>query len=111
MIEARDESKLGERFGRLITRLREADPRGLTVRGAAKLMGISHTRLRSLEQGTHHETGLPTLPTVELVGRIASVYRYPKQELLIQAGFLPWLLDEAEGKQLIGFVADGFPRG
>lgn len=108
MLEARDETKLSERFGKLIARLREEDPRNLTIRAASKLLGISHTRLRSLEQGAHHETGLPTLPSPELVAKLASLYHIPKQELLLVAGYSPWTVDLDESRRLLALASAEF---
>lgn len=99
MLQARDEEKLARQFGAWLVQLREE--RNLTLRAAAKLIGIDHTRLISLEQGIERTTGRPTLPSAELAVRIALAYRYPKEKLLAEAGYIPWLLDKAQTERLL----------
>lgn len=59
-------------------------------------MGISQTRLVSLENGRDRNTGRPTIPSPELTARIALAYQYPKQRLQLLAGYTPWVLEETE---------------
>lgn len=103
MMKPRDDEKLAKRFGDLIYRLRE--DKNLSQRAAAKRIGISQSRLVSLEQGVHASTGLPTLPTADVAARIASAYGYPREQLLLLAGHAPWLLDEAEAAEVVEAVA------
>lgn len=65
------------------------------------MMGISQTRLVSLENGRDRNTGRPTLPSPELTARIASAYQMPKQHLLLLAGYVPWVLEEAEAEPMV----------
>lgn len=102
MPKARHEETLSEHFGALLFQLREA--RGLSQRAAAKLVGVSNTRLMSLENGKDKNSGRPTLPSPELTVRIAQAYRVPKDRLLMLAGYLPWLMDEDDVNQLISFA-------
>lgn len=97
MLQARDDAELSLSFGALLYRLREA--KGLTTRAAASLMGISHSRLVALEHGRDAHTARPTLPSFELANRIAATYGYPKEQLLILAGHLPWQLNEEQAKR------------
>lgn len=102
MVKVRDDSKLAERFGDLLRRLRES--KKLNQRAAAKLVGVSQARLASLEKGVHANTGLPTVAPAELVARIAATYGYPREQLLLLAGHSPWLLNESEAKEVVEVV-------
>ncbi|MNR82470.1 hypothetical protein D3C72_132290 [compost metagenome] len=103
MLEPRDEAVLAERFGTFIFRLRES--KGISVREAAKQIGISHGRLLNFEHGKDPHTGKPTLPTAALVGKIAVAYGYPDERLLLLAGYLPWIIDDGTTNRLIGAVS------
>jgi transcriptional regulator with XRE-family HTH domain len=103
-MEPRDEAQLSEAFGRLLYRLREG--RGLSQRAAARLIGVSQARLASLEQGRHANTGLPTLPSPVLVTKVAQVFQYPREELLLLAGYNPWLLDEGEAARFVSRLCE-----
>lgn len=105
MLEPRDEAVLAERFGTFIFNLRES--KGMTVREAAKLVGISHSRLVNFEHGKDPHSGRPTLPAAELVGQIAGAYGYPKGQLLLLAGYLPWMVNEAGAARVADMVSDG----
>ena len=102
MLEPRDETVLAERFGTFIFRLRES--KGMSVREAAKQIGISHGRLLNFEHGKDPHTGKPTLPSAELVGKLAGAYGYPRVRLIILAGYLPWMFEEAQTAQLVDAV-------
>ena len=104
MLEPRDEAILAERFGTFIFRLRES--KGMSVREAAKQIGISHGRLLNFEHGKDPHTGKPTLPSAEMVGKISGAYEYPKDRLLLLAGYLPWVLGQAESDALVGIALD-----
>lgn len=82
--------RLGERLVGLRTE------RGLSLRGAAKLIGIEHGRLSSFEAGIERTTGRPTMPTARQTIEIARAYRYPKERLLAEAGYLPWMLEDQQ---------------
>lgn len=102
MLEPRDEAVLAERFGAFIFSLRES--KGMTVREAAKLVGISHSRLVNFEHGRDPHTGKPTLPGAALVVRIAGVYGSPQNQLLLLAGYAPWMLDEGSAARVAAIV-------
>lgn len=104
MLEPRDEARLSEHFGTFIFRLRETQ--GLTVRDAASRMGLTHSRLLNFEHGKDPHTGKPTLPSAEVVVRIAQAYGYPKDRLLILAGYLPWLVDEPAAEGMLEAVQE-----
>jgi transcriptional regulator with XRE-family HTH domain len=106
MLRARDDAELSEKFGQLLYRLREA--KGLTTRAAASLMGISHSRLVALEHGRDAHTGRPTLPPPELAARIAATYGYPREQMLMLAGHMPWILDEGQAKRAADCLAQEF---
>jgi transcriptional regulator with XRE-family HTH domain len=106
MVKVRDDSKLAERFGDLLLRLRES--KKLNQRAAARLIGVTQPRLASLEKGIHVNTGLPTFAPAELVARIAATYGYPRAQLLLLAGHSPWLLDESEAQLVAQIVAERF---
>lgn len=96
MLRARDDAEISEKVGALLFRLREA--KGLTTRAAASMIGISHSRLVSLEHGRDAHTGKPTLPPSEMVVRIAATYGYPKEQLMMLAGYMPWDLSEEQAR-------------
>lgn len=98
-LQARDEAKLAEQFGRRLVQLREE--RQLGLREAARLIGIDHTRLMSFEKGAERTTGRYTLPTAETVVRMAQAYQVPKEVLLVEAGYVPWLLGAEESETLV----------
>lgn len=101
MRKARNEAALSESFGALLYRLRSE--RNLSQRAAAGLIGISQSRLVGLEHGRDPHTGRPTLPSPDVVARIAAAYHYPKERLMLLAGYLPWCIDESEAAHLITF--------
>jgi transcriptional regulator with XRE-family HTH domain len=102
MLEPRDEAALAERFGTFIFRLRES--KGISAREAAKQIGLSHGRLLNFEHGKDPHTGKPTLPSTELVGKMAGAYGYPKEQLLMLAGYMPWMVNEGEAVDIFGTV-------
>lgn len=102
MLEPRDEDVLAKRFGIFIFRLRES--KGMSVREAAKQIGISHGRLLNFEHGKDPHTGKPTLPGAELVSAIAGAYGYPKGQLLLLAGYLPWIVDELDVHNILATI-------
>ncbi|MFP5503319.1 MAG: helix-turn-helix domain-containing protein [Candidatus Sericytochromatia bacterium] len=98
-MQARDEALIAKRLGERLLELRTE--RGFSLRGAAKLIGIEHGRLSSFESGIERTTGLPTMPSVPQIIEIARAYRYPKERLLAEAGYLPWMLDGREIDRLL----------
>lgn len=72
-------------FGSFIRELR--DERRMSLRGAAKAIGIGHMRLDELERGVSRTTGRPTRPRRELLSRLAEVYEVPHDALLERAGY------------------------
>lgn len=106
MLQARDEEKLSERFGVRLAQLRES--RNLSLRGAAKKIGIGPTRLMSLEQGKDQNTGKPTLPSANLTIDIARAYHVPKEQLLLEAGYLPWMVEAADATEAAKVLTERF---
>lgn len=104
MLQARDEAKLSEQFGLRLAQLREEQK--LSIRGAAKKIGIGPTRLMSLEQGRDQNTGKPTLPSPSLTADIARAYHIPKEQLLVEAGYLPWQLGPQEAAEATRVLAE-----
>ena len=74
-----------QEFGERLRGLRSE--KGLSLRKAAALIGVSHMRLGELEKGISRTTYHRTRPTPELVGRIATAYGEPKDALLELAGY------------------------
>lgn len=72
-------------FGRFIRDQRTA--MGLSLREAARRVGLSHFRLGEIEAGLNHRTGKPTRPSWDQVERIAEAYELPVHPLLAQAGY------------------------
>lgn len=102
MLEPRDEAILAESFGTFIFNLRES--KGMTIREAAKAVGISHSRLVNFEHGRDPHTAKPTLPSAELVGKIAAAYGCPMGQLLLIAGYSPWMVGETGAEAILGLV-------
>lgn len=69
-----------EALGRKLKELREE--RGLTQREAARLLGISNTRLSEYELGYTRTTGRPATPNRELLAKMAALYGFPLDVLL-----------------------------
>lgn len=64
-------------------RLKEArDARNLSLREAAKLIGVSHSYLDTLEKGRDPRTGNPVNPSVETLVQISKGYSIPIEKLL-----------------------------
>ena len=74
-----------EAFGARIKELRQQ--KGLSLRKAANLIGLSHYRLDELEIGKSRSTGNPTRPSRDTVIKFAEVYGVPKDYLLELAGY------------------------
>ena len=72
-------------FGLYIGRLR--DQRGLSLRQAAKRIGVSFSRLAEWERGADSHTGKPIVPPRQAVLDIARTYAVPGDELLALAGY------------------------
>jgi transcriptional regulator with XRE-family HTH domain len=65
-------------FGVLLQKLRGK----LSLRSAAEKVGISHTYLRSLENGEK------TKPSLETLQRFSDAYSYPYNDLMEKAGYI-----------------------
>lgn len=65
----------------------QREQKGLSLRAAAKLLGIGHARLSEIEKGIAYRSGAPTGPSRDLVERMAKVYDAPRDTLLELAGF------------------------
>ena len=58
------------------------EARGLSLRDASKLSGISHTHIRDIEDGR-------SIPSFEMVMRFLKAYTVDIEEFLKQTGYLP----------------------
>lgn len=76
---------VGSGFGKFIKQQRLA--RGLKLREAAKLAGVSHARLSEIERGAGYHTLRPTRPSREVVERLAIAYGLPVGPLIALAGY------------------------
>ena len=61
---------------------------GLSLRKAAKLIGISHSYLNNLEKGIDPNTKAPVNPTPETLSLISKAYKIDYNELMIAAGYI-----------------------
>lgn len=75
----------GSGFGTFIKQQRLA--RGIKLREAAKLAGVSHARLSEIEKGAGYHTLRPTRPSRPVVERLALAYALPLGPLLAMAGY------------------------
>lgn len=62
---------------------------GLSLRNAAKLIGISHSYLSTLEKGRDPRNNAPISPTPETLQLISKAYNIPYSDLMKTAGYLP----------------------
>ncbi|AWZ48339.1 hypothetical protein C3495_05680 [Clostridiaceae bacterium 14S0207] len=62
---------------------------GLSLRNAAKLIGISHSYLSTLEKGKDPRNNAPISPTPETLQLISKAYNISYSELMKIAGYLP----------------------
>lgn len=74
---------LGEKLRELRVRKR------LGLRQAARLLGISHTRLAAFEAGQTKATGMRAVPKRGLLEKMAELYDYPAGTLLAAGGYAP----------------------
>lgn len=103
MPRPRDENLLAAQLGQELYRLREA--KGLTQVEAARMAGTSQSRIASIEAGRHAYTGRPTLPSPDLVARLAATYGVKRERLMLMAGYLPWVIDGTEADELIACLS------
>lgn len=61
---------------------------GLSLRGAAKLIGISHSYLGSLEKGVGTRNNAPVKASLETLLLISKAYHISNLQLLILSGYL-----------------------
>ncbi|MEQ8196626.1 MAG: helix-turn-helix transcriptional regulator [Clostridiaceae bacterium] len=61
---------------------------GLSLRDAAKLMGISHTYLNVLEKGADPRNNAPASPTPDTLRRISEAYKISYKKLMTDFGYL-----------------------
>ena len=76
---------LSQKFGEYIKKTRLEI--GLTLRAAAKKIGINHSRLSEIERGTNFRSDTPTTVKREHVLKIAKLYNIPSDFLLKMAGY------------------------
>lgn len=93
-------------FGEYLRQVRyEKD---LSLRRAADLIGIKHSRLNEIEQGKDAHSGKSFVPTYVTVVRLAKAYSLPPDELLVRAGYTPGIeLEPAEWELVRGYRALG----
>ena len=60
----------------------------MSLREAAERSGLSHSYIRSLENGKHPNTGAPITPSPESLRALSKAYRYPYEELMVKAGHI-----------------------
>ena len=60
----------------------------LSLRGAAQLIGISHTYLNNLEKSSDPRTGIKNKPTPETLRLIAAAYELDYNYLLQSCGYI-----------------------
>lgn len=96
-------------IGDYLKNLREK--RGLSIREAARRVGISYTRLQELERGISRTTGKPTSPSTEILIKIAKGYEQPIPVLLEMAGLSPVSQDEHQEAELIKVFRELSPKG
>lgn len=70
-----------------ILKNRRADLK-LSVRSASKLIGISHTYLKVLEEGRDPRNNSLAKPTPETLKLISNAYKIPYDHLMAAAGYL-----------------------
>lgn len=71
-------------LGELLIKLRG----GLSLRAAAKKIGISHTYLDIIEKGVDARSGSPVNPTPDTLKAISNAYNYPYIDLMYMAGYV-----------------------
>ena len=69
-----------EKLGKFMKEKREA--MGLSLRDASRLLGVSHTHIRDMEDGR-------SIPSFEMVMRFLKAYMVDIGEFLKQTGYLP----------------------
>lgn len=77
----------GPEFGKVIFEARQE--KQWSLRKAAAATGVPHTRLDELEKGLNWHTGKAVRPTIEQVFRMADVYGFAAEHLLVLAGYEP----------------------
>lgn len=60
----------------------------LSMREAAKRIGISHTYLDKIEKGRDPRSGKPIKPTPETLRMISKAYNCDYEELMVVAGYI-----------------------
>ncbi|MBU6428166.1 MAG: helix-turn-helix domain-containing protein [Cyanobacteria bacterium REEB65] len=60
--------------------------KGLSLREAARHLGLSHSRLSDFEEGRTHSTGRPANPGAPFLIKAAALYGYPGEALLSLSG-------------------------
>ncbi|MBM3267190.1 MAG: helix-turn-helix transcriptional regulator [Candidatus Sericytochromatia bacterium] len=63
--------------------------KGLGLRQAARVLGVSHTRLAAFEAGSTKASGKAAIPRRDLLARMAEVYDFPAGTLMALAGYSP----------------------
>ncbi|GKU24051.1 hypothetical protein CFOLD11_08770 [Clostridium folliculivorans] len=71
----------------------------LSLRDAAKLIGISHSYLSTLEKGVDPRNGLPVKPTPETLKLISKAYDVPYDFVMTLAGY--YELNDSEDSLVI----------
>lgn len=77
---------------------RERIKRGLSLRAAGELIGISHSYLASLENGADPRTGMPLVPSREVIAKICAAYDLGTKDTAI-------LMNSGAEEDLLRFMA------
>ncbi|MBE6895560.1 MAG: helix-turn-helix domain-containing protein [Ruminococcaceae bacterium] len=81
LAEQTDTKSLGE------TLKRERIKRGLSLRAAGELIGISHSYLASLENGADPRSGMPLVPSQEVITKICKAYKLETKDTALFMNF------------------------
>lgn len=73
----------------------------MSLRQAAELVGITHSRLREWERGIDNHSGRPVVPPFDAVRRLARLYGVSASGLLRLAGYGPEPGLPAEEQQVL----------
>lgn len=84
--------------------------RNLSIRLAARSIGISVSRLEELESGISRTTGKPTFPTTDLLIKIARFFEQPLPLLLEMAGLTEVSPDERQEAEAIQLLRRMSPK-
>jgi transcriptional regulator with XRE-family HTH domain len=84
--------------------------RNLSIREAAKRIGVSFSRLEELESGRSRTTGKPTLPSTDMLIKIARFYEQPLPLLLEMASLAEVSPDERQEAETVQLLRGMTPK-